>query len=903
MCVEIHMPQDVYIYRPGTKAPINVRHVESPEGIEEIEEKAFMGYPMLRSVTIPDSVVEIGNSAFEECAELQSVRMANGLKKIGSSAFRECRSLQSVTIPDSMTEIGDNAFQGCSRLQSVTIPDSVTKIRHGVFCFCSGLQSVTLPDSVTKINDHAFYCCSSLQSVTIPDGITKIGTATFGYCTGLQSVTLPDGVTEIGDNAFYGCLGLRSVMIPDGIIKIGADCFENCSHLQMIAVPDSVTEIGPGAFRNSGLRSFVVPGKMTVIGKNTFYNCSSLRSVKIPYGITGIGNGAFEYCSELQSISIPDSVTEMDEYAFEGCSNLKSVTLSRNLTEIRFATFSGCSGLQDITIPGGITEIAPLAFADCTGLQTVTIQDGVERIDSRAFSDCLNLQSLTLPDSTVCVGSNIVDECPGLRSLIFKGTDILPFFNIDAYGADIFTVIRALINNQIPLNENRISRAIDMSHRNRLDQWIEEYRIFGEMRLTPAVKSVDEETQERLRQCFVAQKKTGNRVPEILDRLAVTVHACGIPEERMVSGFDVRYTKELLKEGIPIVPAEACRCYFDRNTCNSLISKGTISVMAEAIGLYNRSGHQECYRHLTDFILSYPDTKTEDLLYAVDHAKEIPMRAGITLTQVRQHRTYMENLAEVEKIETEYGERIPGFRLSDYHCNLEQTGITYDGMTARVLDLSDSKEIAFAARLGELTCCCQRLGRAGETAMMHGFLNPDAGFWVIQDANGTVKAQAEIWEADGGILVFDNIEFADTDSDRISERTEQFRGVIAAWAMESGYKNIIMGCGYNELGTEAMDPAPVPKLRLTPEEAFIIQEGNDAEVFFDSVSAAEAYMQTTEYDPNDFVYTDADKQCVYIKQDGTVSNYLMRGYSEQLTGRRETKSHDPTPAKSDDVSL
>ena len=100
-----------------------------------------------------------------------------------------------------------------------------------------------------------------------------------------------------------------------------------------------------------------------------------------------------------------------------------------------------------------------------------------------------------------------------------------------------------------------------------------------------------------------------------------------------------------------------------------------------------------------------------------------------------------------------------------------------------------------------------------------------------------------------------------------------------------------------------MDPAPVPKLRLTPEEAFIIQEGNDAEVFFDSVSAAEAYMQTAEYNPNDFVYTDADKQCVYIKQDGTVSDYLMRGYSEQLTGRRETKSHDPTPAKSDDVSL
>ena len=416
------------------------------------------------------------------------------------------------------------------------------------------------------------------------------------------------------------------------------------------------------------------------------------------------------------------------------------------------------------------------------------------------------------------------------------------------------------------------------------------------MRLSSVAKSVDGKIEECLQRLFAAQKKTGCHVPKILDKLMIAVCVCGIPPERLAETFDIEYTQNLLSEHIPLVPATACRCYYDRGICEMLTRKDKISVMAEAIGLYNESGHRECYRHLMDFILSHPDTKTEDLQYAADHAEEIPMQAGITLAQVRQHRTYTENLAEVTKIEAKYGKAVPGFRLADYPCNIEPAGITYNGMTARVLDLSDVKDVALAAGLGELTNCCQSLGKAGETAMMHGFLNPDAGFWVIEDANGTVKAQAEIWEADGGILVFDNIEFADTDNAHLSDRVEQLRGVIAAWAIESGYTNIIMGCGYNELGTGSMAPAPIPELRLASEEVFTLQEGNDAYVSFRNMDDVHRYMQTEKYRPKDFVYTDAGEQCVYIKKDGVVSDYLMQGYDRSLIntpgpGKTEQPDH------------
>ena len=757
------------------------------------------------------------------------------------------KNVRHVEIPKGVTVIGEDAFRDCSDLQSVTIPDSVTAIDSSAFEGCAGLQSITIPDGVKKIDDYAFYKCTGLRSITIPNSVTKIGLEAFYGCAALKSVTIPDSVTKIGNSAFWKCSGLQSVTIPDNVTEIRNNTFRECSALQSVTIPGGVTEIGAYAFAS----------------------CSGLRSVTIPDSVTEIGHNTFRECSGLQSVTIPDGITKIAGHTFFECSALRSVTIPNGVTEIRHSAFSGCSGLRSVTIPDSVTEIGDYAFRRCNSLQSITIPDNVTEIGNNAFVDCSALQSL-----------------------MYKDANITPFINIDGYGVNTFNVIRTLIGHRIPLNENTVRRGIDMAHRDRLAQWAADYPAFGEMRLSPAAKSVDGKTEEYLRQLFAAQRKTGCHVPKILNKLAIAVCACGIPPERLAETFDVRYIEAVIRDRVPAIPAEVCRCYYDRGICDMLIRKDKISVMAEAIGLYNRSEHRECYRYLMDFILSHPDTKIEDLQHAADHAEEIPMRAGTTLTQIRRHRTYMENLAEVTKIETKYGKVVPEFRLIDYPCSIAPTGITYNGITARVLDLSDDKDIALAAGLGELTNCCQRLDAAGETAMMHGFLNPDAGFWVIEDKDGKVRAQAEIWKTKNGNLVFDNIEFADTDDEHLAHRIEQLRGVIAAWAMESGYRSIIMGCGYNELGIGSMERAPIPKLRLTPDEVFALQKGNDADVSFRNTHEARRYMRTRKYDPNDFVYTDANEQCVYIKKDGIVSDYLIQGYDGTLTGEYPSSGRD-----------
>ena len=72
-----------------------------------------------------------------------------------------------------------------------------------------------------------------------------------------------------------------------------------------------------------------------------------------------------------------------------------------------------------------------------------------------------------------------------------------------------------------------------------------------------------------------------------------------------------------------------------------------------------------------------------------------------------------------------------------------------------------------------------------------------------------------------------------------------------------------------------------------------LSSGSD-DVSFRNMDAVHRYMQAEEYDPNDFVYTDADKQCVYIKKDGMVSDYLMWGYDRSFADKHPASGYETT---------
>ena len=474
-----------------------------PEGVEEIQSKAFAG-STLKEINLPDSITYIAEDAFADSG-LEKVVARDGtyayewalrhryfdnpasdfeytisdgkciitkyigsaeevnipriidnavVTSIGNSAFSGCSSLASVTIPEGVTSIERYAFSSCSSLTKVTIPGSVTSIGNYTFQKCSDLTSVTLPDGVTSIGRCAFCNCSSLTSVTIGSGVTSIGDSAFRDCSSLTSVTIPESVTSISYEAFRGCSSLTSVTIPDSVTSIGSRAFSSCRSLASVSIPDSVTSIGSEAF--SGCRSLTnmtIPDGVTSIGSNAFHGCSSLTSMTIPDSVTSIGGGAFQGCSVLTSVTIPDGVTSIKNLAFYNCRSLTSVRIPEGVTSIGNYAFFGCSSLASVTIPEGVTSIGILAFSGCSGLTSVTIPGSVTSIGSYAFQDCSALTSVTILDGVTSIGEKAFQDCSSLTGVVIPE-------GVTGIGRAAFAQCSSLASVTIPDSMNSIGELV-----------------------------------------------------------------------------------------------------------------------------------------------------------------------------------------------------------------------------------------------------------------------------------------------------------------------------------------------------------------------------------------------------------------------------------------------------------
>lgn len=147
---------------------VNLKSIEIPEGIQEIDQGAFKLCLALMSVKFPSTLKVIRNEAFTQCVCLPSIQLPEGLEKIEARAFLGCRALQSVKLPGTLKAIGMEAFHDCFYLDSIDIPENVRVLSPGVFEHCSNLTSVRLPGTLTEIHKTAFYRCGSLQKIEIP---------------------------------------------------------------------------------------------------------------------------------------------------------------------------------------------------------------------------------------------------------------------------------------------------------------------------------------------------------------------------------------------------------------------------------------------------------------------------------------------------------------------------------------------------------------------------------------------------------------------------------------------------------------------------------------------------------------------------------------------------------------
>lgn len=85
-------------------------YIEIPETVSYIDEYAFMGCTLLKSIEIPERVTYIGKGCFFSCLSLENVKLSKNLEKIFSDTFYACPNLEKLVIPESVNEIQNDIF-------------------------------------------------------------------------------------------------------------------------------------------------------------------------------------------------------------------------------------------------------------------------------------------------------------------------------------------------------------------------------------------------------------------------------------------------------------------------------------------------------------------------------------------------------------------------------------------------------------------------------------------------------------------------------------------------------------------------------------------------------------------------------------------------------------------------
>ena len=707
----------------------------------------------------------------------------------------------------------------------------------------TSLKEVVLPPSVKEIGEDAFKY-SRLEKINL-ENIEKIGESAFSWCEHLKEVVLPPSIKEIGKGAFCYS-GLEKINL-ENVEKVGESAFSWCESLKEIVLPPSMKEIGKEAFYYSGLEKINLEN-VEKVGDYAFKGCKHLKEIVLPPSVKEIGEEAFCY-SGLEKINL-ENVEKVGDYAFKECKNLKEIVLPPSVKEIGNGAFCH-SGLEKINLEN-VEKIGDYAF-DKSGIKKIIIPDDVEisaQNKARIHNGVLYYFTEISNKISQACGLNTFGDQFRLNSMtekyaILKGMTFDKMFDELCRGEHV----------------SFLKFMGDTIHRNPSNEQIE--KMIDDFFLGASVfknKTYQESSIDHAKEAF--KQKFHGHYPKIIETIALYADHNVYTIEDIVNKFDVSDMKNIIDKTDTWGEALTCMMSTDKSERASFLNnpyQGVITKLYVDAATLNEDERERVHA-AAKWVMSHKSASNKLINDIEKYGRYLNINETSTVAEINTQINNTLGLFEMQNIERDY--RDVNFSFSDLQYNLKHSSVTVEGRTARTLQKGEE---ALMVRLGYLTSCCQHLNGAGETAMMHGLINPNAGFWVIEDEKGQVVAQAEIWEKDKDTIIFDNIEFA---NDR---ELKDIQKVLTSWVESSPYKNVIMGCGYNELSSSInLQKSEAQYPELTAEEIYMLQDEDE----YVSMEDARDMAESGDYDYDDFVYTDADEHCVFLKKNGAVDSAL-----------------------------
>ena len=426
-----------------------------------------------------------------------------------------------------------------------------------------------------------------------------------------------------------------------------------------------------------------------------------------------------------------------------------------------------------------------------------------------------------------------------------------------------------------PLLAKKLAKA---EHKGKTSSFIGKYKDSG---FTKCPVKGKKETEESLRVLFSAQRRFRGRIPRILPQIAAVCDYYKIPLEDAANKFSIQSVQHLLELGVSKVETVLLYTHLSERQLSNISNNLYLTQMVATLIDKSYKKSKENLLEAACWIADHANSDLKLLEKVYDKASDLKLDSSISVDNVKTQFSNRKAANEVAKIEKAYKEC--HFKLKNCVCELKKTTSQTDRYKAEILEGDDPRQVM----LGYDTECCQHLGDAGESAMMHGLLHPKAGFWVVTKRDsGKVVAQAESWELNRNTLVFDNIEFAN------DAEIAQYKEIIGKWVAESSYKNVIMGCGYNEFVNDSFERAGAVTPPVTAYELYVLSYEDECDAReeiceLSSEREAQELMERGEITYFDYVYCDSERESVYLKKNGRIAEFFAEYSNKEAIENEE----------------
>ena len=201
----------------------------------------------LTSVVLPNTIEMVDEDAFSGCSMLKTIEFADGTEVVSSGVLRNQRNIEKVILPASVAGIGREAFAGCISLAAIELPDQISYIGEGAFRDCSSLKEFTLPSKLQTMYKKVFEG-SGIESLTLPKSLSRIKNdddsmdTCFTGCDTLRRIDIEEGTAVLCDYEFYGLTSLETISIPESIERGGNAVFTGCTNLRKVYFGGSAEE-------------------------------------------------------------------------------------------------------------------------------------------------------------------------------------------------------------------------------------------------------------------------------------------------------------------------------------------------------------------------------------------------------------------------------------------------------------------------------------------------------------------------------------------------------------------------------------------------------------------------------------------------------------------------------------